>query len=561
MNQETLAGQAKQCQSCKQEFTIEPEDFDFFERMEVPAPKICPECRFKKLAIWRNEMSLYSGKKCDLCGKNIVTMYNPKFPYKVYCYHCYFSDSWNAKDYAKDYDFSKSFLEQFKELLTKVPKKNTSIDAVTGPNINSEYANYAGGMKDCYMVFNGGVGEEIMYCRGIRESKETVDSYFGEHAEKCYECINILKSNGLVFARNTYDSMDSAFLINCSGLNNCFGCVNLKNKSYYFLNEPLSKEEYKTRTGEIMGSYSKMEEFKKKFAEFSIGFPRKENNNIKNVNSTGDFLSECKDVDNSFEVIGAENCKNLFSSRALHNSNGSIGFGTKSELFFNCVGSGQSSHVMCSCSVAGSRNISYSFGLVNCHDCMGCDSLKNSEYCILNKQYSEEEYKKLKEHIVEELTKQGLYGSMIPAELSPYAYNETIAHDNMPLSKEEALAQGFRWEDDVQITKGKETLKPQGIPDHIKDVNDSITKEILICIGCERNYKITEQELLFYKKMNLPIPRKCFFCRHQDRIKRRGPYKFWDRKCEHCGKDIKTNYSPERPEIVYCEECYQKEVY
>lgn len=84
---------------------------------------------------------------------------------------------------------------------------------------------------------------------------------------------------------------------------------------------------------------------------------------------------------------------------------------------------------------------------------------------------------------------------------------------------------------------------------------------VLKCVDCDRNYKITEQELLFYRKMILPIPRKCFYCRHKDRIEKRGPYKFWNRNCDKCEKEIITNYSPERPEIVYCEKCYQQEVY
>jgi hypothetical protein len=178
----------------------------------------------------------------------------------------------------------------------------------------------------------------------------------------------------------------------------------------------------------------------------------------------------------------------------------------------------------------------------------------------LNKEYSKEEYEKLREHIVRELTDAGTLGLMIPPELSPFAYNECMGQDNMPLTKEEAITQGYRWEDDIQMTKGKETLLPENIPDHINDVSESITKEILRCVGCERNYRITEPELLFYKKMILPIPRQCFYCRHQDRIRRRGPYQFWERECALCHKHITTTYAPDRPEIVYCEECYQREV-
>jgi CxxC-x17-CxxC domain-containing protein len=35
----------------------------------------------------------------------------------------------------------------------------------------------------------------------------------------------------------------------------------------------------------------------------------------------------------------------------------------------------------------------------------------------------------------------------------------------------------------------------------------------------------------------------------------------FDRRCNKCGKPIKTTYSPDIKEIVYCEECYNKEVY
>ena len=225
------------------------------------------------------------------------------------------------------------------------------------------------------------------------------------------------------------------------------------------------------------------------------------------------------------------------------------------------VASGYGSDIIGSYAVENSNDILYGFYNRNCKNCIACDGLKNGQYCILNKQYSKEEYERLREKIIKELTEQDLYGLIMPPELAPFAYNETIAQDNFPLTKKEALAQGFRWEDDIQKTEGKETVQPEDIPDHIKDAPDSITGEILRCINCNRNYKIINQELLFYRKMNIPIPRKCFYCRHQDRIIRRGPYKFWNRVCAKCQKEITTNYAPDSPEIVYCEKCYQQEVY
>lgn len=553
--------ETKNCTKCKQEFVLDTDELGFYEKMKVPVPKVCPDCRFTMRALFRNETTLYSGRTCALCGKGIISMYNPKSPYTIYCYQCFYSEKWEPRDYAMDYDESRSFVEQFNELLLKVPKITTYTSLGEGPNINSEYVNMASACKNCYLIFNTSVAEELLYSRGVRNGKDSSDMYFGTDFERCYDSINVQESSGVLWGKNVVGCVDSAFVLNGRGLINCFGCVNLNNKSHYFLNQPMQPEEYKNKVSEIMGSHEKIQEFKKQFEKFTLSFPLRENNNIKTVNSTGDYLFECKNVKNSFEVTKSEDCKYIYSSKSLKDSLGTIGYGTNSERLLEVVATGFSSNVIGSYGAENSQDILYGFYISKCKDCIGCDALKNGKYAILNKEYPKEEYERLREKIITELKEKDLYGLMIPAELAPFAYNETIAQDNAPLTKEEAIAQGLKWQDDIQKTEGKETMKPEDIPDHIKDVQDSMTKEILQCIKCNRNYKITEQELLFYKKMNIPIPSVCFYCRHQDRIVRRGPYKFWTRACAKCHKEITTNYSPESGEIVYCEKCYQQEVY
>ncbi|MEK7126627.1 MAG: hypothetical protein AAB848_00825, partial [Patescibacteria group bacterium] len=79
---------------------------------------------------------------------------------------------------------------------------------------------------------------------------------------------------------------------------------------------------------------------------------------------------------------------------------------------------------------------------------------------------------------------------------------------------------------------------------------------ILGCEICGKNYKIIPQEFLFYKRQTTPIPKKCPDCRHNDRLNLRTGRILYDKKCQKCGKDIKTTYTPEAKEIVYCENCY-----
>ena len=99
------------------------------------------------------------------------------------------------------------------------------------------------------------------------------------------------------------------------------------------------------------------------------------------------------------------------------------------------------------------------------------------------------------------------------------------------------------------------------IPDDIVDVTDDITKHILLCEVTGKPYKIIPQELQFYRNMGIPIPRKCPDQRHKERMALRNRQHVWDRQCAKCRKPIATSYSPERPEIVWCESCYLKEVY
>src|SRR3989339_699118 len=115
MEQET-----KQCQNCKKDFTIETEDFNFYEKIKVPPPTFCPECRFQRRMTWRNDWHLF--KKTDiLTGKKIFSIFPEECPIKIYDRDYWFSDKWNPMDYGQEYDFSRPFFEQFKELLYNVP--------------------------------------------------------------------------------------------------------------------------------------------------------------------------------------------------------------------------------------------------------------------------------------------------------------------------------------------------------------------------------------------------------------------------------------------------------
>ena len=99
------------------------------------------------------------------------------------------------------------------------------------------------------------------------------------------------------------------------------------------------------------------------------------------------------------------------------------------------------------------------------------------------------------------------------------------------------------------------------LPDSISDIPDDILNWAIECEVTKKPFRIIKQELEFYRKHNLPIPRKHPDQRHLDRMSLRNPRKLFDRNCDKCWVNMKTTYSTDREEKVYCEECYNKEVY
>ncbi|MFA5773586.1 MAG: hypothetical protein WC908_02860 [Candidatus Paceibacterota bacterium] len=570
--------QIKICQNCKKDFIIEPDDFLFYEKIKVPPPTFCPECRMIRRMTFRNERTLYR-RTCEAKehGEQILSVFSPDKKQKVFCHSAWWGDSWDGIEYAKDYDFSKTFFSQIQELWQSVP----DIGLFNINPVNSEYCSITEGNKNCYLVIGGDFNEDTRYSCFIFHSKECADCYGISKSEWNYEVIDSIQNYNLSYSQYCEGCYDSVFLFNCKNCSNCFGCTNLNNGSYSWFNEQLTKDEYKTRLEEInLGSYISILKHKKDFYEFSLKFPRKYSRILRSVNSTGDNMEQAKNCKECFGIFdGAEDCRYLWLIYSkITNSFDSDHSGLKSNLLYECSTVYPGNIVLFSRFIFNGREVEYSYNCHNSSNIFGCIGLRNKQYCILNKQYSKEEYKELRLKIIEHMNKTPYvnsagniykYGEFFPEEISPFAYNETVANELLPLGEEKVKKSGYLWKQkegkNYAITKNFNDL-----PDNINQVDISITKETIQCThngncndGCSTAFKITEDELNFYKKMNIPLPRLCSNCRHYERLQSRNPIKLWHRTCmkEGCNNEFETSYAPERPEIVYCEKCYQQEVY
>lgn len=573
------------CKNCNQAFSIEPDEISFYASLGITRPKLCPECRYQRRIANRNEWNLYK-RPCSLCKKDIVSIYNPDYSGPVYCAPCFWSDNWDASDYAQQFDFSKPFFEQFKEFRFKVPR----LAITNAESVNSEYTNQAQGNKDCYMIVASNKSENCLYGNWYQGSKYSVDCYMAEKSELLYECMNCASCFGSTYLQNCSDCHSSHFLKDCRGCSDCFGCVCLKNKQYCWFNKEVGKDEYLKLLESFVWNRDNILQTREKLRELDLTMPHKYYEGRANVNSTGDYLENNKNVRTSFNCRHTEDIK--YCQDAWWSKNSMDITEVFADFSYELEG------VIASRSMALSRawnvyDSFYSELCFNSNDLFGCMGLNKKEYCIFNTQYSKEEYLALKEKIVAHMKETGEWGEFFPIEISPFPYNDTVAEEYFPLSKEEVLTKGWKWyERDVR--EYKVTLQPKRLPAEIRYVDASITKEIIGCANqgpagkgethhsCATAFRVTPAELEFYKRMNIPLPDKCFPCRRQARFALRNPRHLWARACQcegaksetgkymnvaiHAHDSVKphirfeTSYAPERPEIIYCESCYQSEV-
>jgi hypothetical protein len=356
--------------------------------------------------------------------------------------------------------------------------------------------------------------------------------------------------------------------------------MGLRHKQYCVKNVQYSKEEYEGIFASYqLDTYSGVQRARKEFSEFILQHPRKFAEVVQCINSTGDLITRCKSVVDSYNTGDLENSKYIQDAERAKDGYDICVGGEWSECYESNTPD-QSYRDIFTIYSWKNTDVTYSD---NCHSSkylFGCVGVKKGEYQILNKRYSKEEYEILRRRVIEHMEKTKEWGEFFPVSGSPVGYNISAASIYYPLEKKEALLQGFRWEDFIQLTKGAETI--QEIPDSIHGVTETITKETLACKTCGRNYKIVPQEFAFYKSMSVPIPRECFYCRNLARFQFKNPQKLCHRTCtcsgvisqngvyenqashihgrEKCQNEFETPYAPERKEIVYCEECYHAEV-
>ena len=552
------------CKNCQQDFTIEQEDFDFYKKIDVPAPTLCPDCRFQRRLAWFKAFRLYK-RRCDLCLKEKISMYRPDAPYTVYCTDCWWSDKWDSAAFAQEYDFSRPFFEQFDDLLHKAPLLGLVIDKASIPT--SPFNNYIGHAKNTYLTYYCDNNQDVAYGFFLSGNKSALDCVSEWESEQSYDNINGYKNfqvNGSF--SNVHDSLDCSFVKDGQNLQHCFGSASIYSKKYVFFNEQLTKEEYEKRRAEIdLGSYATYQKMKIAAEQtWKNTIPRPYYDYF-SENCTGNYAFHSKNSKECYQSGYCEDSKFVFLMKnpTTKDSYDYMDWGENALRVYECVTvGGNATDVRFSHDCGyGLSDVEYTnLAFSGNSNLFGCASVRNKQYCILNKQYSKEEYQALRAKIVAQMKQNGEYGEFFPMKLSPHDYNDTFAQLVFPITKEQALAQGLTWMESPS-SEYQVTMNAGDLPDHIRDAQDSVLKEVIKCAECSRGYRITPDELGFLRQRNFPLPRRCPFCRIEEKVKKwvKQSVRLVDCTCDKCGAAFRTPYRKEDAAVVYCKKCYQAE--
>jgi hypothetical protein len=546
---------------CQSEFEITKDDIEFLRMLRVPPPNYCPTCRRIRRLTHMGINRLFK-RKCQAPEHNemIISSFSEKCPFPVYDYQYFIGDNFDPFSFGCEYkegspmDFLYKMRKTFPipSFLNRDPSCINSEYSSGGRNLKNGY--YVSGCYDCEDIWYSGMAgksRNIMDSRVTNSSEFVYGSFFADHLYKC------------IYTYFSTDCSNSIFLYDCKNCTDCLGCVNLRNKKYNIFNKQFSKEEYESFIKSITPfSRKKISELEKIFWDLIKQQPINASRNVGSSNVNGVNIRFSNDIFDCVEINNSQNIRHSDSVLSHNDSMDILFSGGNSHHLYGDINIGsQSSGVRFSISSKFCTDCEFIFNCKNLNDCFMCFGLQNKSYCVLNKQYTKEEYYKIVDSIKVEMLNREEYNDGPGLEFSAQAYNFSLSMVSYPLSDEEIKNIGGYVANDPDTNAGSiDIIKYIDVPQTINEVSDDILTKAIQCSVTGRPFRVIKSEVDFYRQMNLPLPIVHPSIRMENQYKVASPGKKYKATCAKCLKDIESIFDTKDNYILYCEKCYQKEV-
>lgn len=563
----------KVCEISWTKFPIYQSDINFYKKISptfawetfaIPAPTLCPEERKRRRLAFRNERSLYK-RKCDATNRDIISMYKPDDEVTVYDNDIRRSDSRDPMDYGITLDQTSDFFQQFKNLLMKVPKMAR---VQQWDNENAIYTNTASYNKDCYLIFNASNNEHCLYSSVVDYSHRCLDSYTIVKSQNVYESLYCGNSSKVFWSQIVDDSHQVYHSYDIKNCSHVFACVWLSNKKYHILNQEVSKGEFEY----ILSDKESRLEILEKFKKLRQGTPVEYADVVRSEQIYWNNVADSKRCIFGDIVIDSEDCKYCDVIRNFKTSHDISYYGVNdtNELCYECEWIW---HWVYNCLFSklcrgNSSRVLYCYECYHCQDCFGCVWLRDKQYCIFNTQYEDKQsYEKEVSRIITSMIETWERWEFFDPQISLFGYNETIVSEYYPLWVEDVKSLGYNrsaYEYNINIPEQAPIVDPSKMDEDRRESlrdDDDLTSKIVVCIQTKKPFRIVQDELDFYRKYDISLPKLHPDVRHLSRLYKMPWRALYLRTCDKTWEDIVSVYLQDVWFPVYSEQAYQQELF
>ncbi|MFC1788101.1 hypothetical protein ACFLZY_02675 [Patescibacteria group bacterium] len=547
------------CELTGEKWEMTEEEIGWYKKFNVPPSGVSPLNRMKYLTEkWPSGQYWYN--KHPETGKMIVSGVHPATGIKVLP-----DVEWFDRDFSaikKDVDFEVSIIDQLYDLRQKVPsnasrdyeKSENSISLASFGDINSYFVVGCKSKNTFHSIVGWDTEDsaEIYNCNAIRKSFQIV------HSDKMYQCN---------FAKECNSCLNSSFLFDCRNCENCFGATNKRNKKYLWFNEQLSSEEWERRRAEVdLGSRKVVEEYLEKFSQLVKDAVWPENFNEKTEGCIGEYLTNCNDC--RYVYFANQSARNIFWGAFAMQGPQDCAFcaeASGSQEIYYCSAATNSFLCKFSLWVSRCKELEYSIDCYDCEYCFGCVGLRKKQFCIFNKQYSEEDYWKKVDEIKCVMLDRDEYGKFLPPKFSPTHYVDCGATKYQLADLEFGKAIGANlFDPNSEGAIGDELAQAQvvhqvtEVPDHVKGMGDWAGK-VLFDPVYKRRFSYLSPEIKLYQQLNIAPPREHTTFRTQKMVTSSNSGVFEPAQCDQCKKKLIISLNKTYPNrTIYCKPCYLK---
>ncbi|MFA6131631.1 MAG: hypothetical protein WC702_00990 [Patescibacteria group bacterium] len=536
------------------------QEIELYKKFMVPPHNVSPNTVWKQMAYYDCAYQFWWNKHFET-GQPVLSFHHPASGIRVLP-----DVEWHTKDFSNIFEtleIPDPFFKQLRKLELRVPLLAT-FNRVEPKN---SIALMSMGDQDSYFTF-ACRSERSFFSGGafgIADSSliwlafNITDSHHITHSQRLHNCR---------YVHESLDCLNSNFLFECRNCNNCFGATNRRNAEYLFFNKQLTKEGYEARLAEIdLGKRSVVEKWQKKFNELLLNegiWP--ENFNVSTEQSSGDYLSNAVRCTECFS--SGDNPVDNWRSAWIYGNNQGNAYGwglvDNSEVYM-CVSSPNSNKSKFCYRSFRLDNCEYCLMSSDCRDCFGCIGLKNKRFCILNKQYEEEEYWKTLDELKCAMLERGEYGHYLPPELSSTYVPEGGATIYCGATDEELKKiGGLFFDPNAEGATGTERLKNEprslkDIPDSIDDLGDDWIGVPIYDEQAKRTFSFLKPELDYYRAKRIAPPAEHFIHRLNTLAASGQICSLEKQQCYECQKEVLVSKCPQYPNRkIYCQSCYLK---